>query len=47
MKIFDHPNMLQLLGVCVDINEDEMLKAVLPYNMANARMVTWVIFKTE
>ena len=34
MKIFDHPNVLQLLGVCVDTNGDEMLKAVLPY-MAN------------
>ena len=33
MKIFDHPNVLQLLGVCVDTN-DEMLKTVLPY-MAN------------
>ena len=29
MKIFDHPNVLQLLGVCVDTNDDEMLKAVL------------------
>ena len=34
MKIFHHPNVLQLLGVCVDNNDDEMLKAVLPY-MAN------------
>ena len=34
MKVFDHPNVLQLLGVCVDTNDDEMLKAVLPY-MAN------------
>ena len=34
MKIFDHPNVLQLLGVCVDSNDHEMLRAVLPY-MAN------------
>ena len=34
MKIFDHPNVLQLLGVCVDTNDDDMLKVVLPY-MAN------------
>ena len=31
MKIFDHPNVLQLLGVCVDTNDDNMLRAVLPY----------------
>ena len=31
IKIFDHPNVLQLLGVCVDTNDDGMLKAVLPY----------------
>ena len=34
MKIFDHPNVLQLLGVCVDTNDDDILRAVLPY-MAN------------
>ena len=34
MKIFDHPNVLQLLGICVDNNDDDMLRAVLPY-MAN------------
>lgn len=34
MKMFDHPNVLQLLGVCVDPNDDEMLRVVLPY-MAN------------
>ena len=31
MKLFNHPNMLQLLGVCVDHNDDEMLRVVLPY----------------
>ena len=34
MKLFDHPNVLQLLGVCVDSNDEDMLRAVLPY-MAN------------
>ena len=34
MKIFDHPNVLLLLGVCVDTNDDDLLRAVLPY-MAN------------
>ena len=41
MKIFDHPNVLQLLGVCVDTNDDEMLKAVLPY-MANGDLVNFL-----
>ena len=33
MKNFDHPNVLQLLGVCVDINNDDgsMLKVILPF----------------
>jgi len=34
MKNFDHPNVLKLLGVCVDSSDDDMLKAILPY-MAN------------
>ena len=34
MKHFDHPNVLKLLAVCVDSNDDEMLRVVLPY-MAN------------
>ena len=34
MKILDHPNVLQLLGVCVDSSDDDLLKAILPY-MAN------------
>ena len=29
MKTVDQPIMLQLLGMCVDTNDDEMLKAVL------------------
>ena len=33
MKNFNHPNVLQLLGVCVDINHDNgsMLKVILPF----------------
>ena len=32
MKNFNHPNVLQLLGVCVDINNnDSMLKVILPF----------------
>ena len=33
MKNFNHPNVLQLLGVCVDINNDDgsMLKVILPF----------------
>ena len=31
MKLFNHPNVLQLLGVCVDPNDDEILRVVLPY----------------
>jgi len=34
MKNFDHPNVLKLLGVCMDSSDDDMLKAILPY-MAN------------
>lgn len=36
MKNFDHPNVLQLLGVCVDVNNNDgsMLKVILPF-MAN------------
>ena len=31
MKLFNHPNVLKLLAVCVDSNDDEMLRVVLPY----------------
>ena len=34
MKQFDHPNVLPLLGVCVDPNDDDVFKVVLPF-MAN------------
>ena len=31
MKIFDHPNVLKLLAVCVESTGDEILRVVLPY----------------
>ena len=31
MKKFSHPNVLQLLGVCVDSSDDDMFKVILPY----------------
>ncbi|XP_065909298.1 tyrosine-protein kinase receptor UFO-like isoform X2 [Dysidea avara] len=31
MKNFSHPNVLQLLGVCVDSSDDDMFKVILPY----------------
>jgi len=34
MKQFDHPNVLPLLGVCVDPDDDDVFKVVLPF-MAN------------
>ena len=44
MKIFDHPNVLRLLGICVDSNDHEMLRAVLPY-MANGDLGNFLIQK--
>jgi len=34
MKTFNHPNVLPLLGICIDYNDDNMLKIVIPF-MAN------------
>ena len=34
MKRFNHPNVLPLLGVCVDCNDDDVFKIILPF-MAN------------
>ena len=34
MKQFDHPNVLSLLGVCVDPDDEDVFKIVLPF-MAN------------
>ena len=41
MKTFDHPNVLPLLGVCVDADDEEVLKIVLPF-MANADLKTFL-----
>ena len=34
MKTFHHPNMLPLLGVCIDYDDEDVLKIVMPF-MAN------------
>ena len=34
MKTFHHPNVLPLLGVCIDYDDEDMLKIVMPF-MAN------------
>ena len=31
MKNFCHPNVLQLLGVCVDSGDDDVFEVILPY----------------
>ena len=31
MKKFDHPNVLPLLGVCMDCNDDDVFKIILPF----------------
>jgi len=31
MKNFSHPNVLQLLGVCMDSSDDDIFKVILPY----------------
>ena len=31
MKTFDHPNVLPLLGVCIDYDDDDVLKIVIPF----------------
>ena len=41
MKSFHHPNILPLLGVCVDTDDEEVLKIVLPF-MANADLKTFL-----
>ena len=34
MKNFNHPNILPLLGVCVNCNDDDVFRIILPF-MAN------------
>ena len=34
MKAFHHPNVLPLLGVCIDYDDEDVLKIVIPF-MAN------------
>ena len=41
MKQFDHPNVLPLLGVCVDPDDDDVFKVVLPF-MANGDLRTFL-----
>ena len=31
MKNLNHPNVLSLLGVCIDTNDEDMLKLILPF----------------
>ena len=41
MKTFHHPNVLPLLGVCIDYDDEDMLKIILPF-MANGDMRTFL-----
>jgi len=41
MKSFHHPNVLPLLGVCVDHNDDDVLKIVIPF-MAHGDLRTFL-----
>ena len=41
MKNFDHPNVLSLLGACVDMNDDDMLKMILPF-MSNGDLKNYL-----
>ena len=41
MKGFHHPNVLPLLGVCVDYDDDDVLKIVIPF-MANGDLKTFL-----
>ena len=31
MKTFHHPNVLPLLGVCIDYDDDDVLKIIIPF----------------
>jgi len=41
MNQFDHPNVLPLLGVCVDPDDDDVFTVVLPF-MANGDLRTFM-----
>ena len=41
MKTFHHPNVLPLLGVCIDYNDQDMLKIIMPF-MANGDLKTFL-----
>jgi len=41
MKQFDHPNVLPLLGVCVDPDGDDVFKVILPF-MTNGDLRTFL-----
>ena len=41
MKTFDHPNVLPLLGVCIDYDDEDVLKIVVPF-MANGDLKTYL-----
>jgi len=41
MKGFRHPNVLPLLGVCVDCDDDDVLKIIMPF-MAHGDLKTFL-----
>ena len=41
MKTFHHPNVLPLLGVCIDYDDEDILKIVMPF-MANGDLKTFL-----
>ena len=41
MKTFDHPNVLPLLGVCIDYDDEDVLKIIIPF-MANGDLKTFL-----
>ena len=41
MKAFHHPNVLPLLGVCIDYDDDDVLKVVIPF-MAHGDLRTFL-----
>ena len=41
MKTFDHPNVLPLLGVCIDYDDEDILKIVIPF-MVNGDLKTFL-----